>query len=89
MEQQSIRHTGTIESFELEDPGWPVITPGAKGTVRSALDKQLYDLLGRDFVGMQHLLPLVGLRISFILVRWNNGKVTAGDIRLENNGRDA
>ncbi|MBD0682182.1 hypothetical protein [Pseudomonas sp. PSB11] len=89
MEQQSNRHTGIIESFELEDPGWPVITPRAKGTVRSALDGHLYDLLWRDFVGMGHLLPLVGLRISFILVRWNGGKVTAGDIRLETSDRAA
>ncbi|MNG28223.1 hypothetical protein D3C84_1134580 [compost metagenome] len=87
MEQQSIRHTGIITSFELEDPGWPVITPKAKGTVRSALDNNLYDLRGRDFIGMEYLLPLVGVRISFILVRWNDGKVTAGDIRLENSGR--
>jgi hypothetical protein len=83
MEQQRNRHTGIIASFQLEDPGWPVITPAAKGTVRSALDNNLYDLRGRDFMGMERLLPLVGVRISFVLVRWNDGKVTAGDIRLE------
>lgn len=89
MEQQSIRHTGIIESFELEDPGWPVITPKAKGAVRSALDNNLYDLRGRDFIGMERHLPLVGVRISFVLVRWSDGTVTAGDIRVENNGHDA
>ncbi len=41
------------------------------------------NLRGRDFMGMERLLPLVGVRISFVLVRWNDGKVTAGDIRLE------
>ncbi|MDD2100953.1 hypothetical protein [Pseudomonas putida] len=89
MEQQQNRHIGIIASFELEHPGWPVITPTAKGTVRSALDNNLYDLRGSDFKGMEHLLPLVGMRISFVLVRWNDGKVTAGDIRLEDRGNDA
>ncbi|MEB2519124.1 hypothetical protein SOP85_27385 [Pseudomonas sp. YuFO20] len=89
MEQQQNRHTGIIASFELEYPGWPVITPAAKGTVRSALNNNLYDLRGNDFKGMEQLLPLVGVRISFVLVRWNDGKVTAGDIRLEDRGNDA
>lgn len=40
-------------------------------------------------MGMERLLPLVGVRISFVLVRWSDGKVTAGDIRLENRVRDA
>jgi hypothetical protein len=89
MEQKTVRHTGIITSFDLEDPGWPVITPKAKGTVKSALDNIIYDLRGLDFIGMERLLPLVGVRISFILVRWSGGKVTAGDIRLENSGLDA
>ena len=89
MEQQQNRHIGIIASFELEHPGWPVITPAAKGTVRSALDNNLYDLRGSDFKGMEHMLHLVGLRIYFVLVRCNDCKVTAGDIRLEERGNDA
>lgn len=89
MEENAIRHMGVIETFELEDPGWPVITPKAKGTVRSALDGELYDLRGRDFIGWHELLPLVGIRISFIVVKWNDGKITAGDIRREDSNQSA
>ncbi|NWL22485.1 hypothetical protein [Pseudomonas umsongensis] len=89
MEQQTVRHTGIITSFDLERPSWPVITPQAKGTVQSALNNIIYDLRGLDFIGMERLLPFVGVRISFTLFRWIGGKVTAGDIRFENSGLDA
>ena len=82
MEQQLIRHTGVIESFELEDPTWPVITPKAKGKVRSALDGNLYELRGVEAMQMNRPLPLVGLRISFHLYRVD-GKTIVGDIQPE------
>lgn len=86
MEEKAIRHIGIIESFDLEHPDWPVIPPEAKGTVRSASDGKLYDLQGSDFKGWS--LPLVGVRISFVLFIWN-GKVIASDIRREDNNQPA
>lgn len=82
MEQQPVRHNGVIESFELEDPTWPVITPKAKGKVRSALDGNLYELRGVEAMKMNRPLPLVGLRISFHLYRVD-GKTIVGDIQPE------
>ena len=82
MEQQLIRHTGVIESFELEDPTWPVITPKAKGEVRSALDGNLYELRGVEAKQMNRPLPLVGLRISFLLYLMG-GRFIVGDIQPE------
>ncbi|MHC8315475.1 hypothetical protein [Pseudomonas sp. LB3P31] len=83
MSNETARHSGVIETFVLETPDWPVITPKAKGTVRSSNDNNVYVLRGIDFLKWEDLLPLVGIRISFILVRWTDGTVTAGDIQRE------
>ncbi|MCK1793944.1 hypothetical protein [Pseudomonas violetae] len=83
MSVEAVRHSGIIETFVLESPDWPVITPRAKGTVRSSNDGAVYILRGIDFLKWEHLLPLVGVRISFVLVRWTDGTITASDVRLE------
>lgn len=87
MEQELSRHTGIVETFELEYPCL-TITAGAKGTVRASFNGALCELRGRDLMGMEYLLPLVGSRISFNIYTMQGRKI-AGDIRPEVSVSDA